>query len=357
MITSAMNIDIEKTAISKISQIDFANLEFGATYSDHMFAVDFRGEEWKNPKVLPFQNISMSPATAALHYGQTIFEGLKAFRGAGNEILVYRPHAHCRRLNKSAERLCMPQVSEEMFLEGLNQLLALDHEWVPNIDGCSLYIRPMMYASDEFIRVKPSANYKFIVFTSPVAKYYSGTVKVIVENKYVRAAEGGVGFTKSGGNYAASLLPAKIAAEKGFQQILWTDAKEHKYIEESGTMNAMFQIDDTLVTPALSSSILAGVTRDSLITIAKDWGIKVEERKISIDELIDAHQSGRLKDAFGTGTAATVTHISEIHYNGTDLVLPDVSKRELSTKLAEELINIRLGKAEDKFNWIHKIHF
>jgi len=357
MIASAMNIDIEKTSLSRIPQIDFAHLEFGAVYSDHMFAVDFKGEEWKNPKVLPFQNLTMSPATAALHYGQTIFEGMKAFRGSGNEILVYRPQAHCRRMNKSAERLCMPQISEEIFLEGLNHLLAIDHEWVPNIDGCSLYIRPMMYASDEFIRVKPSANYKFIIFTSPVAKYYSGTVKVIVENKYVRSAEGGVGFAKTGGNYAGSLLPTKIAAEKGYQQILWTDAKEHKFIEESGTMNIMFQIGDTLVTPSLSSSILAGVTRDSLITIAKEWGIKVEERKISIDELVDAHQTGRLKDAFGTGTAATVTHISEIHYNGVDLVLPDVSKREISTRLAEELINIRLGKAEDKFNWIHKIHF
>lgn len=355
MIASTLNIDIERAKSSRLSQTDFEHLEFGAVYSDHMFAVDFKNEEWKNPRVLPFQNISMSPATAALHYGQTIFEGLKAFRGDNNEILVYRPQAHCRRMNKSAERLCMPQISEELFMEGLNNLLAIDHEWAPEYEGCSLYIRPMLYASDEFIRVKPSNNYKFIIFTSPVAKYYSGTVKVIVENKYVRAAEGGVGFAKTGGNYAASLLPAKIAAEKGYQQILWTDAKEHKYIEESGTMNAMFIIGDTIVTPALSSSILSGVTRDSIITIAKEWGIKVEERKISIDEIVEAHHAGTLKDAFGTGTAATITHISAISYNGTELVLPEIETRHLSTKIATELNNIRLGKVEDKFNWVHRI--
>ncbi|TAH27697.1 MAG: branched-chain amino acid aminotransferase [Cytophagales bacterium] len=355
MISSTMKIEIEKSKSSRLASTDFEHLEFGAVYSDHMFTVDFKDEEWKNPLILPFQNLSMSPATAALHYGQTIFEGLKAFRGNNNEILVFRPQAHCRRMNKSAERLCMPQISEELFMEGLHQLISIDHQWVPDMEGCSLYIRPMLYASDEFIRVKPSSNYKFIIFTSPVAKYYSGTVKVIVENKYVRAADGGIGFAKAGGNYAASLLPAKLAAEKGYQQILWTDAKEHKYIEESGTMNAMFLINDTLVTPALSSSILSGVTRDSIITIAKEWGVKVEERKISIDEIIEAHNNGSLKDAFGTGTAATITHISAISYNGNEIALPEISTRTLSTKIAQELSDIRLGKTEDRFNWVYKI--
>lgn len=355
MLTNTLNIEIDKTSSSRITKTDFGNLEFGAVYSDHMFSVDFDGENWHNSQIIPFQNLSMSPATAALHYGQTIFEGLKAYRGTGKEILVYRPQAHCRRMNKSAERLCMPQISEEIFMEGLNQLLALDHEWIPKMDGCSLYIRPIMYASDEFIRVKPSTNYKFIIFTSPVAKYYSGTVKVIVENKYVRAAEGGIGFAKAGGNYASSLLPTKIAGEKGYQQLLWTDAKEHKYIEESGTMNAMFIIDGTLVTPALSTSILSGVTRDSIISLAKDWGVKVEERKISVDEIFEAHQAGKLQDAFGSGTAATITHISEINYNGNSIVLPPSQERELSNKLAFELNNIKLGLIEDKFNWVHKI--
>lgn len=349
-----INIDIEKVKKSSIAEIDFKNLEFGAVYSDHMFVIDYQNEEWQQPKITPFKNLSMSPATAALHYGQTIFEGMKAFK-QGNEVLIYRPQAHAKRLNKSAERLCMPEVPEELFLEALTQLIKTDQQWIPAEEGCALYIRPMMYASDEFIGVKPSSNYKFIIFTSPVSGYYKGTVKVIVETKYVRAAEGGIGFAKSGGNYAASLLPAKIAAQKGYQQILWTDSKEHKYFEESGTMNVVFQIGETLVTPPLSTSILAGITRDSLITLAKDQGIKVEERRISIDEVVAAHHAGQLADAFGVGTAATITHISTIHNNGEDLNLPDVSKRDISNKLGKQLSDIRLGKAEDKFGWVYRI--
>lgn len=350
-----MNIDIEKTKNSKLNQTDFSNLEFGAVYSDHMFVVDYKGGTWNNPIITPFQNIAMSPAVSVLHYGQSIFEGMKAYRGNNGDILIFRPKAHQERLNNSAKRLCMPEVSEEIFMDGLKELLKLDHNWIPSQEGCSLYLRPFMYAADEFIGVRPSATYKFIIFTSPVSGYYKGTVKVIVETQYVRAAEGGIGFAKSGGNYAASLLPAKIANEKGYQQILWTDSKEHKYFEESGTMNVMFQIGDTLVTPPLSTSILRGITRDSVITLAKDWGVKVEERRISIDEVLDAHKSGNLKDAFGTGTAATITHISTIHYNGEDLILPDTSKRELSTKLNKALSDIKLGKAEDKFGWVYRI--
>lgn len=348
------NIEIEKVKNSSISQIDFKNLEFGAVYSDHMFVIDYKDNEWQTPKISPFKNLNMSPATAALHYGQTIFEGLKAFK-QGNEILIYRPEAHAKRLNKSAERLCMPTLPEELYLQGLTELLKLDQQWIPGEEGCALYIRPMMYASDEFIGVKPSSNYKFIIFTSPVSGYYKGTVKVIVETNYVRAAEGGIGFAKSGGNYAASLLPAKIAAQKGYQQILWTDSKEHKYFEESGTMNVVFQIDDTLVTPPLSTSILAGITRDSLITLAKDLNIKLEQRRVSIDEIVAAHKEGRLKDAFGVGTAATITHISTIHNNGVDMELPDVATREISNKLGKLLSDIRLGKAEDKYGWVYRI--
>jgi branched-chain amino acid aminotransferase len=349
-----LNIETEKIKNSTISQIDFKNLEFGAVYSDHMFVIDYKSGAWQTPKITPFRNLSLSPATAALHYGQTLFEGLKAFK-QGNEILIFRPQAHAKRLNRSAERLCMPTVNEDLFLEGLTQLLRLDQQWIPAAEGCSLYIRPMMYASDEFIGVKPSSNYKFIIFTSPVSGYYKGTVKVLVETKYVRAAEGGIGFAKSGGNYAASLLPAKLAAQKGYQQILWTDSKEHKYFEESGTMNIVFQIGDTLVTPPLSTSILEGITRDSMITLAKDQGIKIEERKISIDEVTEAYRAGKLNDAFGVGTAATITHISTIHHEGEDIILPDVSKREISNKLGSQLNDIRLGKTEDKHGWVYRI--
>ncbi|HEY8399718.1 MAG TPA: branched-chain amino acid aminotransferase [Cytophagaceae bacterium] len=353
--TNSINIAIEKTSHSRISQTDFSNLEFGAKYSDHMFIVDYKNNEWQDAKIIPFQNLSMSPATSVLHYGQTVFEGLKAYRGENNSILLFRPLDHARRLNKSSERLCIPPVPEEIFMNGLVELLKLDQQWVPSLEGCSLYIRPFVYGADEFIGVKPSSTYKFIIFTSPVSGYYKGTVKVLVETQYVRAAEGGIGFAKSGGNYAASLLPAKLAMEKGYQQLLWTDSKEHKYFEESGTMNVMFQIDDKLVTPPLSSSILGGITRDSIITLAKDWGITVEERRVSIDEVIDAQKSGRLKDAFGTGTAATITHISVIHYNGEDYYLPDPGKRELSNKLNQTLNDIKLGKIEDKFNWVYRV--
>jgi branched-chain amino acid aminotransferase len=353
--STGLNIEIEKGQKSKLKETDFHNLEFGATYSDHMFVIDYVNNEWVKPRIIPFQNFSMSPAAAVLHYGQSIFEGLKAYRGNNNEILVYRPQAHQKRLNASAKRLCMPEVPEEVFMEGLTQLLKIDREWIPPYEGCSLYIRPLLYATDEFIGVHPSHAYRFIIFTCPVSGYYKGTVKVKVETEFVRAAEGGIGFAKSGGNYAASLYPAKLAAEQGYQQLLWTDAKEHKYFEESGTMNVMFQINDTLVTPPLHSSILAGVTRDSIITLVKDWGLKIEERKISIDEVIAAHKNGSLKDAFGTGTAATITHISVINYKGEDMYLPEVSKREISNKLNQTLNDIKLGKIEDKHKWVLKI--
>ncbi|MFL5729996.1 MAG: branched-chain amino acid aminotransferase [Cytophagaceae bacterium] len=350
-----MNIEIEKAQKSKLKETDFNNLEFGATYSDHMFIADYKNNEWVKPRIVPFQNFSMSPASAVLHYGQSIFEGLKAYHGENHEVLVYRPQAHQKRLNVSAKRLCMPEVPEEIFMEGLTALLKIDREWIPPYEGCSLYIRPLLYATDEFIGVHPSNTYRFVIFTCPVSGYYKGTVKVKVETEFVRAAEGGIGFAKSGGNYASSLYPAKLAAEQGYQQLLWTDAKEHKYFEESGTMNVMFQINDTLVTPPLHSSILAGVTRDSIITLAKDWGIKIEERKVSIDEVIAAHKDGSLKDAFGTGTAATITHISVINYKGEDLYLPESSKREISNRLGKTLNDIKLGKMEDKHKWVLKI--
>jgi branched-chain amino acid aminotransferase len=355
MISNKLKIEIEKVKNSKISEIDFQNLEFGATYADHMLVADFKNKEWGAPKIVPFQNISMSPATSVLHYGQSIFEGMKAYRGDNNEILIFRPEAHVKRMNASARRLCMPEITQEIFIEGLTELLKLDNAWIPSLEGCSLYLRPFMYASDEFIGVRPSNNYKFIIFTCPVSGYYKGTVKVKVETEFVRAAEGGIGFAKSGGNYAASLYPAKLAQEQGYQQILWTDSKEHKYFEESGTMNVMFQIGDTIVTPPLSTSILSGITRDSIITLAKDMGIKVEERKVSIDEVIEAHKNGSLKDAFGTGTAATITQISAIHYNGKDYELPETSKREISNKLNKGLIDIKHGHAEDKHNWVYRI--
>jgi branched-chain amino acid aminotransferase len=349
------NISVEKVKQSRISQTDFSNLEFGAVYSDHMLVSDYSNHAWNNTRIIPFQPITMSPAASVLHYGQTIFEGMKAYRAKNGDILIFRMDAHIARLNKSCERLCIPPLDENIFMDGIHQLVKMEQDWIPNEKGCSLYLRPFVFATDEFIGVKPSSTYKFITFACPVAGYYKGTVKVIIETEYVRAAEGGIGYAKAGGNYAASLLPAKKATDKGYQQILWTDSKEHKYFEESGTMNVMFVIGDTLVTPPLSSSILAGITRDSILTIAREWGVKVEERRVSVDEIVEAHKKGLLKDAFGTGTAATITHIAAINYKGEDMVLPPAENRELSNKLNDHILGLKYGDIEDTHGWIYRI--
>jgi branched-chain amino acid aminotransferase len=349
------NISVEKVKQSRISQTDFSNLEFGAVYSDHMLVSDYSNHAWNNTRIIPFQPITMSPAASVLHYGQTIFEGMKAYRAKNGDVLIFRMDAHIARLNKSCERLCIPPLDENIFMDGIHQLVQLEQNWIPNEKGCSLYLRPFVFATDEFIGVKPSSTYKFITFACPVAGYYKGTVKVIIETEYVRAAEGGIGYAKAGGNYAASLLPAKKATDKGYQQILWTDSKEHKYFEESGTMNVMFVIGDTLVTPPLSSSILAGITRDSILTIAREWGVKVEERRVSVEEVVEAHKKGLLKDAFGTGTAATITHIAAINYNGEDMVLPPAESRELSNKLNDHILGLKYGDIEDTHGWIYRI--
>ncbi|MFN8414908.1 MAG: branched-chain amino acid aminotransferase [Cytophagaceae bacterium] len=355
MSTTTTHFPVEKTTQSKLAQTNFDQLEFGAVNSDHMFVADYVNGEWTGMKIVPFQNITLSPACSALHYAQMVFEGMKAYRASNGDLLVFRPDKHLERMNNSNRRICMPEMPRSFFYEAIDQLVTLDQEWIPNKEGCSLYLRPFIFATDPYIGVKPSSNYKFIIFTCPVAGYYKGTVNVIVESKYVRAAEGGIGEAKTGGNYAASLLPAKLASEKGYHQILWTDSKEHQYFEESGTMNLMFVINNTLVTPPLGGSILPGITRDCILTLARDWGVKVEERKISANEILEAYNNGTLQDAFGTGTAATITHIAKIHFNGTDIVLPSVEKRELSNKLNQTLLDIKHGVAEDKFGWVHRI--
>lgn len=345
-------IQIEKAQKSRIDQVDFDNLVFGREMSDHMVVVDYAGGAWQQPKIVPFQSLEFNPALTSLHYGQTIFEGIKAFKNEKGEINIFRPEEHAKRLNISAERLCMPTLPEEVFLETLEALLVLDKDWIPSGINRSLYIRPFMFATDLALGVSPSKTYKFIIFTSPVASYYSGTVKVKVETEFVRAAEGGTGYIKCGGNYAASLLPAKKALEQGYQQILWTDGSTHQYIEECGTMNAMFQIGDTIITPMLTSSILSGITRKSVVELAKRWGYKVEERKVSVAEIIAASKAGNLKDAFGTGTAATITHISHIGHEGVDYELPPLEEREFSNKVNQYLSELKIGKAEDYMNWI-----
>ncbi|TPE44629.1 branched-chain amino acid aminotransferase [Pontibacter mangrovi] len=350
-----LTIPAQCVAESRISELDYNNIEFGKIFSDHMLVADYKDGKWQNPQILPYGNMSLSPATSALHYGQSIFEGMKAYKDANGDLLLFRPLDNFRRLNKSAERMCMPAITEDIFMQGLEQLLKLDAAWVPPTSGCALYIRPFMFATDEFIGVRPSSNYRFTVFTCPVGAYYGQPLKVAIEPQYVRSAEGGAGFAKAAGNYGAALLPARNMQERGYHQLIWTDAKEHKFIEESGTMNLMFVIDGKLITPPVSTTILAGITRDSVLTLAKDLGYTVEERKVSVDELEEAYKAGKLQEAFGTGTAATIAQIATIHYNGQDMHLPVVEEREISNRIANELDKIKTGQAPDKHNWVHRI--
>jgi len=356
MIAETLKTDIQKTKKSRLAETDFSNLHFGKVFSDHMFQMDYEDEQWKSPKIIPYEKMLMAPSIAVIHYGQSIFEGMKAYKNKEGEIFLFRPLENFHRFNRSAKRMCMPEVSEEAFMEGIRQLVLLDKDWIPTEPGCSLYIRPVMFASDEFLGVRPSDTYKFMIMTSPSAAYYSAPIKVLVERKYARAFEGGTGYVKASGNYGRSLYPSKIAHEKGYQQLIWTDAFEHKFIEESGTMNVIFQVGDTLVTPPVSNTILPGVTRDSVLTIARDMGVKVEERKVSIEELVEAHSKGQLLDAFGTGTAATIAPIELIGFEGIDHVLPPVEERILSKKIDEELSNIRYGKIADIRGWTMKIN-
>ncbi len=344
--STALSIKVQKTPQSRIGEIDFDNLSFGRVFSDHMFVADYVDSKWTNLQIVPYGPLQISPSAAVLHYGQAIFEGLKAYKNEKGEVSVFRPLANLNRINKSAERLCMQTIPEDIFLEGLKQLLQLDAKWVPTAEGSSLYIRPFLIATDEFIGVHPSESYRFLIITSPSGQYYSEPVKVLVENHYTRASEGGVGFAKVSGNYGCSLLPTKLAHEKGYQQIIWTDGKTHQFVEESGTMNLMVIINETLITPPLGDTILAGITRDSVLTLARDWKMKVEERKISIAEIMEANKNGTLQDAFGTGTAATITHISHIGFEGKDHAMPSIESRT---------DNIHLGKVADIHNWMLKI--
>jgi branched-chain amino acid aminotransferase len=351
----SLKIDIQRVAKSKISDVNFESLLFGKNFSDHMFVADYKDGKWTNLKITPFEPLTLSPGNSALHYGQSIFEGLKAYINDKGEALVFRPLENFKRMNKSAERMCMAQLTEDVFMSGLTELIALDKQWIHPKPGYSLYIRPLMFATDEFLGVRPSETYKFIIMTGPAAAYYSEPVKVKVETYYSRSMEGGTGFAKTAGNYAGSLYPAKLAYSEGYHQLLWTDAKEHKYFEESGTMNVMFVVGDTIITPPAADTILKGITRDSVLTLLRDWGLKVEERKVSVAEIMEAIQKGTLKEAFGVGTAATITHIATIGYGGKDYNLPDVKTRELSVRILKALDDIKTGKSEDKFNWIYKI--
>lgn len=346
-------IKVTKTTNSKLSEVDFDNIPFGRQFSDHMFVMDYHEGKWQTPEIIPFQNLSMSPAMSAIHYGQSIFEGLKAFKNKEGRFGLFRPEMNIKRMNLSAERMCMPQIPEDLFMEALVELVRLDRDWIPDGEGSALYIRPFMFATDEYIGVKPSNNYRFMIFTCPVGAYYPKPVKVKIERHFSRSVQGGTGYAKAAGNYAGSMYPAKLGQDEGFDQLVWTDAKEHKYIEESGTMNIMFRIGDKLITPAISETILSGITRDSVITLAKEWGYDVEhDSRVEVQEVLNAARNGELSEAFGLGTAATVAHIAEIADGEDRYELPPIENREFSKHIADALLDIRKFRADDKHGWM-----
>jgi len=337
---------------------------FGRYFSDHMFVSEFsESQGWQSPRVIPYQNLAVDPGASVLHYGQAIFEGLKAFRGVDGKIRLFRPQMNHQRMHASAERLCMRAPSSELFIEGLKALVTTDADWVPNIPGTSLYLRPTLIGTESFLGVRPSQNYLFYIIASPVSSYYSeglGSLKIWIERKYSRACPGGIGFAKAGGNYAASLKAAVEAKKQGYAQVLWTDSSQHRLVEEVGTMNVFFVIKDRVVTPALSGTILPGVMRDSVITLLKSWGMPVEERVVELDEILAAQKSGDLSEVFGTGTAAQISPVSVLGTiddkgHPVQLSVGLKSPGPISNRLYDYFLGLNHAKTPDSFGWLLEV--
>jgi len=353
--TTTAGITVSKAETSKLNSLELENIPFGKYFSDHMLEADYENGEWKVAEIKPYQPLLVSPSNAAWHYGQSIFEGIKAFKHENGDAFIFRPHDNFKRFNISAERMQMPHVPEEIFMEGMRKLIELDKSWIPQRKDHSLYIRPFMIATDEVIGVRPSENYKFMIILSPAGPYYNTPIKIYVEEQYVRAVPGGVGYAKAAGNYAGAMYPTAQARAKGYDQVLWTDAIEHKYLQEFGVMNGFVIIGNTAITPDLKEgTILAGVTRDSVMQLLKDMGLTVEERPISIDEVIEAHKAGTLKEVFGTGTAATISYVKELRYKDYQMFF-DTENYTISTEVKRRLTDIREGKEADVYEWLYKI--
>jgi branched-chain amino acid aminotransferase len=356
-----MEIKINQMRHDQLKQkpVDESNLPFGDIFTDHMFLMNYQaGKGWFNPRITPYENFSLDPAAMALHYGQAIFEGLKAYRATDDAIYLFRPHENLKRLNRSAVRVCMAEVNGDDALEAMIQLVLLEKEWIPKNRGTSLYIRPAMLATEPHLGVRPSNTYLFFIILCPVGAYYKeglNPVKIYVEDQYIRAVVGGTGEAKVAGNYAASLLAAEEAHAKGFTQVLWLDGAERKYIEEVGTMNMFFVIDDEVLTAPLTGSILPGITRDSVITLLRSWNVRLSERSLTVDEVIRAADNGRLTEAFGTGTAAVISPVGQMNYKGTDYSIAGGTMGELSQRLYDEIVAIQYGEAEDPFGWRMRI--
>jgi len=357
-VMTPLKIDIQKAEQSRIHEVDFNNLVFGNKFADHMFEMHFENGSWDKPVIKPYGPIQISPALNTLHYGQAIFEGMKAFYVNDGQINIFRPDIHHQRLNRSARRMDVPETDYEMFISALEELIRLDHNFVPKKDGTALYIRPFIFASDDLLAAKSSSRFSYYIITSPVGAYYDegfNPVSLTTTDEFVRAVNGGTGEAKTAGNYAASFLPAQKAKKAGYTQVLWLDAKEHKYIEEVGTMNIHFLIDDTLITPALTGTILPGVTRRSVVTLADEWGLNVEERRITIDEIFEASEEGTLKEVFGSGTAAVISPVGRIHHQGKEITIGNGEVGNLSKKLFKEITDIQYGRKPDTHDWIYSV--
>lgn len=354
-----MDIRVELTKNPKAKPTDESNLSFGHIFTDHMFIMNYdKGQGWHDARIVPYAPLELSPAAMCLHYAQEVFEGLKAYRTADNQIQLFRPEENFKRLNISNERLVIPEVDVDFCVEALNKLVSIEKDWVPHTDGASLYIRPFIIACDPFLGVRPADSYMFIIILSPSGAYYStglNPVGIYVEQKYVRAVRGGMGFTKTGGNYAASLIGQDEAHKQNFSQVLWLDGVEQKYIEEVGAMNIFFIIDGELVTPELQGSILSGITRKSVIQLAKSWGMKVSERRITIQEVADAYTAGKLDEVFGTGTAAVISPVGTLKWGDMVMTINDNKIGAISQKIYDTMTGIQYGKIEDEFGWIYKI--
>lgn len=348
------SIEVIKSETTKIHDVDFNNLGFGKVFTDHMMVCDYKNGSWTEPKILPYKAFTLEPAAKIFHYGQSIFEGMKGYKDSEGNIFLFRPIDNCKRLNISAKRLAMPEIPEEYFMEGLKTLMQIDSDWIPTVDGSSLYIRPFMFATGEGFHASPADKYKLVIACAPSGPYFSGTVKVLIEEKYARAANGGVGYAKAGGNYAGQFYPTQLAIEKGYNQVIWTDDTTHEYIEEAGAMNVFIRINDTLITAPTSERILDGITRKSIIEIAKEDGIKVEVRKIKVSEIVESAKNGSLKEMFGAGTAAVISPIAGFGFRGEDYTLPELSET-YATKLKKRITNIQTNKAEDKYGWRVKV--
>jgi len=352
------NISITLTT-NKKQKPDVNNLVFGKVFTDHMFVMDYSSDKgWHDPQIIPYQPITIEPSAMIFHYGQTVFEGLKAYYSVEGKVLLFRPEKNMQRLNQSNDRLCIPPVDEALALEALKELINIDREWIPQAEGTSLYIRPFIISTEPTLGVHPANNYKFMIIMSPVGSYYKEgihPVKIAVENKYVRAVAGGTGQAKTAGNYASSLKAQEVAEEKGYSQVLWLDGVERKYIEEVGSMNIFFKINGEVVTPELNGSILPGITRDSIIHLLKHWNVPVVEKRISIDEIYQAYQAGQLEEVFGTGTAAVISPVGELYWNNEKLIVNNGQTGELSMKLYNTLTGIQLGKEQDPFEWVVEV--